>query len=60
MNLVYLLANKIDLYDKKDISEEITKKYAEDNNMRFFRISCLENKGINEFMDDLINELIKI
>ena len=60
VNVVYLLANKIDLYDKQDISEEITKKYAEDNIMRFFRISCLENKGINEFMNDLINELIKI
>ena len=60
MNLVYLLANKIDLYAKQDISEEITKKYEEDNNMRFFGSSCLENKGINEFMNDLINELIKI
>ena len=59
-DLIYLLANKADLYDKEEINEEITKKFAKDNNMRFFRISCLENTGINEFYNDMINELIKI
>ena len=58
-DIVYLLANKSDLYLQKDGKEEIARKYAEENNMKFFRISCKDNSGINEFLDDMINEIIK-
>ena len=58
-DLVYLLANKSDLYLQEEVEEEIARKYAEENNIRFFRISCKDNSGINEFLDNMINEIIK-
>ena len=34
-------------------------KYAANNKMRFFGIYCKKYIGIKEFLDDLIDELIK-
>ena len=42
-----------------DISENEVKKYCEDNNFRYFETSCLIPSGIEEFFQDLANELIK-
>jgi len=58
-NLYYLIGNKADLYDKEVVSECLAREYAESNNMKFFLISCLKKTGIKEFLDDIIDELIK-
>ena len=60
INLIYLLGNKMDLIEHIQVNEEEVRKYAKDNNMRFFPVSCKQNKGINEFFEDLSNEIIKI
>ena len=62
--IIYLIGNKIDLYDKnkKDIlfgKNEIM-KFVEQNNLRFFEISCKENIGINKLFADICYETIKI
>ena len=51
--------NKSDLYDEGAVSELEAKEYAKNNNMRFFLISCLNNTGIKEFVEDLAEELEK-
>ena len=56
---MYLLAYKIDLYENMGVDGNEVKKYCEENNLRYFEISCLNTSGIKEFLDDLINELIK-
>ena len=58
-NLFYLIANKIDLYENETVKEEKVIEYAKNNNMRYFRISCKFYRGINDFIEDMINELIK-
>ena len=58
-NLYYLIGNKIDLINEEKVSEQEARDYAKKNNMRFFLTSCLNKTGIKEFLDDLINELIK-
>ena len=58
-DLKYSPGNKIDLVDSRCVSEIESRKYAEDNHLRYSEISCLNTKGIKEFIDDLVNELIK-
>ena len=52
INLIYLLGNKIDLFEQMEISENEVKKYCEDNNFRYFEASCLIPSGIEEFLQD--------
>ena len=59
-NLFYLIGNKADLYDQEEVSEQEAREYAKNNNMRFFLISCLNNTGIKEFVEDLAEELENI
>ena len=59
-NLIYLLGNKIDLIENRTVDENEARNYAEQNNIRYFEISCKTYIGLNEFFDDLVNELIKI
>ena len=59
-NLIYLLGNKIDLINDRTVDENEARNYAEQNNIRYFEISCKTYIGLNEFFDDLVNELIKI
>lgn len=61
VELFYLLANKIDRLDYDyvyDFENEVI-NYAKENNLRYFAISCRTFSGIQTFMDDLANELIK-
>ena len=58
-NLFYLIGNKIDLYEQEEVSELDAREYAKNNNMRFFLISCQNKAGIDEFIEDLAEELEK-
>ena len=58
-SLFYLIGNKSDLIDQEEVSELEAREYAKYNNMRFFLTSCLKNTGINEFVEDLAEELEK-
>ena len=61
--IIYIIGNKIDLYDKnrKDILFEKNEimKFVEQNNLRFFEISCKENIGIYKLFADICYETIK-
>ena len=57
--IIYLIGNKIDLFESRKINEEEARNLAKELNLRYFEISCATGKGIDEFMDDLKNELIK-
>ena len=57
--LKYLIGNKIDLYDKRQVSDEEIMKFAEDNNLKCFLTSCLTGEGVQNFFDDLVNEIPK-
>ena len=57
--LKYLIGNKIDLVDKIQVEEEEITKFADENGLRCFLTSCLTGQGVQNFLDDLVNELIK-
>ena len=57
-DLIYLIASKIDLYEKV-VEGFGAKNYAEENNMRYCMISCKNSWEVKEFENDLITQLIK-
>ena len=59
-NLWYLIGNKIDLHKERKIKKEEALKIAEEYNFRYFETSCLTGEGVQEFLDDLSNEVIKL
>ena len=52
---IYLVGNKVDMEDKREISTEKGEQYAKDNNINFIEVSAKTGKGINE----LFNKAIK-
>ena len=57
-DFIYLLGNKIDLYDEVfNYEEEEVRNFAKENNLRYFEISCKTRAGISQFIDDLVNEV---
>ena len=57
-NLIYFVANKIDLYNQEEVETEEATEFAKKENVRFFEISCKTDEGIKEFFDDLVLNLI--
>ena len=58
-NLMYLIGNKSDLYDLRDISEDEARNLANKLNLRYFEVSCVTRSGIDQFVEDLANEVAK-
>ena len=59
-NLIYLIGNKIDIFNNVGVDLEKAKNFAIENNLRYFETSCKTGQGIDEFLEDLKNEIIKI
>ena len=51
--LIFLIGNKIDEKDKREVSTDEGKKYAKDNNLYFFEISIKSEKNCYEFFSYL-------
>jgi len=59
VNLMYLICNKIDLITERKISEKDAINLAKEYNLRYFETSCATGEGIQKFLNDLANEIIK-
>ncbi len=59
--LIYLIGNKSDLEDSRQVTYEEAKKFAEENNLIFFETSALNGNNIEEIFvqsaTDLVNKL---
>ena len=60
VKLMYLIGNKTDLFDIREVSEEDARNLAKEYDFRYFETSCLLDTGVQEFVNDLENEIIKI
>ena len=56
--LMYLIGCAIDLDEYRTVSSEEAEEFAEENNLRFFEVSNKDNTGIDEFVEDLANQII--
>ena len=57
-SLIYLVANKIDLIDKVEVSEKEAIDYAKEKGIKYFRVSAKTGEGVNELLEDISNSLI--
>ena len=61
IKLIYLVGNKIDVEDEeRKVDKEEALSFEKENNLRYFEISCKTGEGVQEFYNDLINEIVKI
>ena len=51
---IYLVGNKVDMEDKREISTEKGEQYAKDNNINFIEVSAKTGKGIKELFSKAI------
>ena len=58
--IIYLIRNKIDLVQDREAEGRESRKFAEENNFRYFELSCKTGEGVQEFFDDLITLITKI
>ena len=56
--ILSIIANKSDLYEKRNISEEEGKKFAADNHSFFFETSAFDYDSINKVFNDLTEEYL--
>ena len=56
--MICLIGNKIDLEDKRQISYEDGKKFAEENGMLFFETSAKEGNNIQEIFSESASYLL--
>ena len=57
---VLLIANKIDLFERREVEEEDIKRFQKDNHLiGYFEVSCMENINIKESFDFLVDYIIK-
>ena len=56
--LIYLIGNKSDLEDKRQVTFEEGKQYAEENNLVFFETSALNGNNIEEIFTQSATELV--
>ena len=54
-----IVGNKIDLEKERQISKEEGEKMASSYSLKYFETSAKENIGINEFMSNLIADILK-
>ena len=56
-NLIYLMSIKADLYMNEQVKRREGVKYAKSAKLKFFEISSKTDRGIEEFIEDLKNNL---
>ena len=56
--IIYLVANKMDLDKKREISKEEGEKYSKNKNIRYFEVSAKTGEGIKKLFDEIINDIM--
>ena len=57
--IIYLVGNKIDLAEERVISEEEGVSLAKELNIKYFGVSAKTGEGVNIFVEDMVNSIIK-
>ena len=57
-SLIYLVANKIDLFLQDEVSEEEVIDNSREKGIKYFRVTACTGEGVNELFEDIVNSLI--
>ena len=58
-SLIYLVGNKSDLSEIREIKEEEAIKWAKEKNIKYFEVSAKKGYNVEELMNDVTNSLIQ-
>ena len=56
--IIYLVGNKVDLEENRQITIEEAEKYANDKNIPYFEVSAKSGDGIKKLFDDITNDIM--
>jgi len=60
-NMIFeIVGNKMDLYQKEEISEDMARNYAKSIRAGFHLISCMENVGIKDLFEDCGKKYLEV
>ncbi len=57
--LIYLVANKIDLQDRIQVTDEEAKSFANEKKIPFFKVSAKTGEGVDILKNHIVKSLIK-
>ncbi|CAF1144826.1 unnamed protein product [Adineta steineri] len=55
----YLVANKIDLIEDRQVDEDLGQRFALRNSMTYFETSCKTGENIQEFFEQIASDLVR-
>ena len=58
--VIYLVGNKIDLADEREITKEEAENFAKKENIKYIETSAVKNKKVNEAFTSLLNNIYQI
>ena len=56
--IIYLVGNKVDLEENRQITIEEAEKYANDKSIPYFEVSAKSGDGIKKLFDDITNDIM--
>ena len=56
---IILIANKIDLYEKRDVAKTVAIDYAKSQNIKYFECSCQKKLNVYEILNEIILSMYK-
>ena len=57
--LLYLVGNKSDLFEKRNVSEEEAEEYAKEKKIKYFEVSAKTGYNVDALINDIANSLIQ-
>ena len=57
--IVYLVGNKIDLVNERQISKEEAEAFAQQENINYIETSAVKNMKVNEAFTSLLNDIYR-
>ena len=55
--IIFLVANKIDLFEEQEVLDEEAAIFAKGRNMQFFRVSAKTGEGVDFLMENILKSL---
>ena len=58
--LIYLIGNKIDIKEKREVTKEEAEEFAKLNNLKYYETSAKDGTNVDLIFNDIGQELVKI
>ena len=57
--IIYLVGNKIDIENKREVSKEEAQEFAKFNNLKYYETSAKNGENVEELFNDVAEEIVK-